>query len=57
MPGRCSTTTSPVVTRLLISSPRSTSFCSRKVRSSVAATEPLVDDLAQVLVGAGQRRR
>ena len=33
--------TSPVVTRLLISSPSSTSLSSMKVRSSLAATEPL----------------
>ena len=41
MPSRCLTTTSPVVTRLLISSPRSTLFSSMKVRSSLAVTEPL----------------
>ena len=40
MPSRCLTTTSPVVTRLLISCPSSTSFSSRKVRSSVAVAEP-----------------
>ena len=33
--------TSPVVTRLLMRSPSSTRFCSRKVRSWVAATPPV----------------
>ena len=55
MPSRCLTTTSPVVTRLLIRSPRSTWFCSRKVRSWVGGAAAVVDEAAQVGVGAGQR--
>ena len=54
MPSRCLTMTSPVVTRLLMRSPSSTRFCSRKVRSWVAATPPVSMRLAQVRVGAGQ---
>ena len=45
--------TSPVVTRLLISWPRSTWFSSRKVRSSLAVAAVL-DHRAQVLVAVGQ---
>ena len=41
MPGRCLTTMSPVVTRLLIRSARSTRLSSRNVRSWVAVTDPL----------------
>ena len=41
MPSRCLTTTSPVVTRLLISSARSTRLSSRKVRSWLAVALPL----------------
>ena len=41
MPLRCWTTIWLVVTRLLISWPRSTLFCSRNVRSSLAVAEPL----------------
>ncbi len=43
MPSRCLTTTLPVVTRLLIRSPSSTRFCSRKVRSWVGGDAAGVD--------------
>ena len=54
-PSRCLTTTSPVVTRLLISSPRSTLFCSRNVRSSLAVAEPLSISVRRSRVVVGQR--